>query len=163
MKIDFLTIEVELLLLKYGDAAIIKALAEAQGITADQVLQRLDAARTQKRQSGAKAKPRKAAIEIVKEVILGAENERELMDLAIRFQNKRFLPELKDVKRFSERNGIPSNFSSRDAAAKPIFEKLRLLGRERLDDLLGSSESNDESQFARLSRQLIEGEGEKDL
>lgn len=163
MKNDYLAIEIELLLLRYGESAIIKALADTQEVSLDHILDKLDAAKAKARNPVTKPKPRKTAVEIAKDVVSGSENEETLLELALRFQNKRFLPALKDVKRFAERNGISDNFTSRDAAVKPLFEKLRLFDRERLDDLLGSSDSAGESQFARLSRQLIEGDGKKNL
>jgi len=160
MKNDFLKIEMELLLLKYGEASVVKALAEAQGVSADKLLQNLEDKRKQKRQGTTKARVRKPAIDIARELIEGSENEQLLLDLAGRFQSKSFLPQLKDVKRFAERNGISDNFASRDAAAKPLFEKLRMFSRERIQELLASADSAKESHFAQLSKQLIEGDAE---
>jgi len=158
MNTELLKIEVDLLVLKYGESAALRAFASATGSTEDAVRRRLAALKEKKTKSrGAQIKKR--PIYIAKDVAKGSVKEEQLMRLAVSYQNRQFLPQLKDVRRFLGRFNIERAIKSRDNATRIVFETLNRCSSEELDDFLSDSIKSGQSSFSRLAGHIM---GDKD-
>lgn len=159
MKADLLQIEVELLLLKYGEASAVKAIALSLNSSEEDILKKIEALRAKKDKTPKTARPKKAPLDVAKEIVAGDTNEDLLTNLAILYQNKQFLAELKDVKRFLGRFNISKEVKSRNEGTRLVFEALCRTTREELSDFISDSNSGGESSFAKLADHIIGGRG----
>jgi hypothetical protein len=79
-----------------------------------------------------------------------------LQTLAKRYENRAFLPQLRDVERFLERRGTRgSHLKSRRDAARPLMEALGKLANAELRELVVESEPGQESDYALLAREIM--------
>ena len=161
MKLELLQLEVDMLLLKYGEASVLKALATATTCTEDGLQERLAVLKSKKVESSSRRFARKQPLEIAKEVIKGSTNEDQLLDLANLYQNKQFLPQLKDVRRFLGRFKITNNIKTRHDATRAVFESLNRCTREELEEFAPESDSDGRSSFEKLAEQIM-GEPERE-
>jgi len=83
--------------------------------------------------------------------------------LATRFENRTFLPQLKDVQRFLDRSGAPyKNLRSRSAAGHRVITALCRLSIDELRQLAARSSSpKADSDYALLAREIIGKTGTK--
>lgn len=160
MKKEILNIEIELLIVKYGYKNILESLSKIKGISIDEIESSI--ASLQKKSAMRKPTRKKSVIEVAEDVISGAEHYASLHELAIKYQSKEFLPQLKDVRRFLERSGIKSNkLKSRLNSTKKVFEFLRGLSKHELESLLTEIPENSESAFSALANEIIGGQPNK--
>jgi len=160
MKETILNIEIRLLIIKYGYKNILEALSKAKGISIDEIESLIVS--LEKKSAMRKPTRKKSVIEVAEDVISGAEHYASLHKLAIKYQSKEFLPELKDVRRFLERSGIKSNkLKSRINSTKKVFEFLRGLPKYELESLLTEIPENGESAFSALANEIIGGQIDK--
>lgn len=157
MKADLLKLEVELLLLKYGESSVVREVALSLNSSEEDILKKIEALRAKKDKSPKAARPKKSPLDVAKEVVAGAENEDLLTDLAILYQNKQFLSELKDVKRFFGRFNISKEVKSRNEGTRLVFEALYKTTREELSDFILDSNSGGQSSFSKLADHIIGG------
>ena len=86
--------------------------------------------------------------------------EEPLRLLAVGFQNRTFLPNLRDVQRFLERtNSKPGKLKSREAAIPVLFRSLGKLTRDELLDLAQKNDVSGDSDFAILAREIMKARG----
>lgn len=154
MKKELLEIEVRLLIHKYGYNNILRTLALVKESSLEQIEALL--CDIEKRGDRLKSKKRKSDIEIAEETIKGSENYEVLKLLAMHYHNKRFLPQLKDAKRFLEQAGIDAgSIKSRVLATKRVFESLKSYNLKELEELIPSCESDGETAFSALAKEII--------
>lgn len=157
MNDKLLKIDVALLILRYGRSSVLEAFANTENTTADELQQRLAAA-------ALKRKKQKPAPPSIMDVVATEVSKREeigepLRTLAIDFQNRTFLPHLRDVQRFLDRmNARHGKLKSRTAAAPLLIRALAKLSREDLVRLTARefSEGRD-TDFALLARAIMGG------
>jgi len=156
MNKDFLEIELRLLIQKYGYNSILRTLAFIKESSLEQIETLLF--RIEQRGNRSKTKKQKSDIEVAEETIKDSANYEVLKQLALGYHNKRFLPQLKDVKRFLSQSGIDiGNIKSRVLATKKVFELLKGFGLRELEELIPSYERNEESAFSSLAKEIIDG------
>jgi len=157
---EILNIEIRLLIVKYGYKNILEALCKTKGTSIDEIESSI--ASLEKTNAMRKPTMKKSAIEVAEDVISGAEHYASLHGLAIKYQNREFLPELKDVRRFLERSGIKSSkLKSRLSSTKKLFEFLRGLSKQELESLLTEIPEKGESAFSALANEIIGGQPDK--
>ena len=155
MKVELLQLEVEMLLLKYGETSVLKALATATTSTEHGLQEKIDALKLKKAKSAKPKFSRKQPLDIAKEVITGSANEDRLMRLAILYQNRQFLPQLKDVRRFLGRFNVTKNIKSRSDATRLVFESLDRCTGEELKEFASDSGAVSKSSYDMLADQIM--------
>jgi hypothetical protein len=152
---DLLKIELRLLLLRYGRRKIVGALA-ALG---DQKPEELDAELALLEQRKVDRKPKKlpAAADLVAQVCRERpESAQILQTLATRYENRTFLPHLRDVERFLDQTGFPhGRLKSRREAARQVVTALCQLNIEELKRLAAPPQGQGDSDFALLAREIM--------
>lgn len=159
MKKELLQIEIDLLLLKYGETAVIKALSSVSDKSEDEIVEKIRVLKERKTKVSKTPRQQKQPLDIAKEVITGSSNESQLINLAILYQNKQFLPQLKDVKRFLGRFNVSKNIKSRNEATRVVFESLAQCSLDELIYLATDSNTNSQSSFAKLAEHIM-GDGD---
>lgn len=154
---NILELEVRLLILKYGYKRVIEALARVRNENPEKIEELINEIEQKKLK---KTKPNKISVEEISYKVASEHPDKapQIQQLAIKFDNKIFLPQLKDVRRFLEKQGtLPKPIKTRQAGAKQVFDVLGRLSVNELDELIGSA-TNDQSDFSILADQII---GEK--
>lgn len=157
---QFLDYEIILLLAKHGERPVLNALAKRLGISPQRLYDQLN--EITKLQIN-KAKPRKQPnISRVVDYIAEkhpdkASNLRLLLE---QFQDKTFLPELRDIKRFFERHGRPlDGIKSRAEAGPRLFELLATLETRDLEGLYEGANKKGPSSLGLISDQIMRRSG----
>jgi hypothetical protein len=150
---QFLELEIRLLILRYGRQKVLHALAQLGEQTLEELERQLE--RTKVKQRAKKPKP--SIIDIVAaECREHPELAEPLRNLALGFQNRTFLPHLREVHRFLDRIGsTQSKVRSREAAAPILFRLLAKLTREDLLRLVADINSPGASDYALLARAIM--------
>jgi hypothetical protein len=151
---NLLNLELRVLLLRYGRSRVIEALAQLGEQSLDEVQAEITAAEQKPR--GKKRAAIQSATEIAAEL---AREKPEISDalqaLAAGYDNRTFLPQLRDVQRFLQRTGTSaSHVRSRRDAARPLVIALSRLGADELNRIVPSSSSRD-NDYALLAREII--------
>lgn len=149
---ELLDIDVRLLLVRYGRARILQALARLN----EQTVEDLE---TQLQNIANRPKVKRASANAID--LVGAEAKarpeiaESLRALAVRFENRSFLPQLRDVQRFLDRTGASHGKLKSRAAATPIV--IRTLGKLAPDHLaqLLLDKTNTDSDYALLARAIM--------
>lgn len=151
----FLDYEVALLLAKYGRSAVSRALAEKVNMTVEELEAALQALPTR----AAARHPRKkhSLLELAEQ--LGKthpEKASGLRELAIRFENRAFLPELRDVKRFfGQHIGAHVAAKSRGESGPRVLNMLANLDISELNALCREEPANSYSSLGLISDQIL--------
>ena len=151
-----LPLEISLLLLRHGRRQVLDALAAAGEKTVEEVERELVAAKERKANRKVQPKP-------LSEIVAEACQERpeisdSLRSLAIRFENRTFLPQLRDVEHFLERTGsLRGKLKSRRTAGTQVFAALSRLGAEDLRRLVGHPDTEGEDDYVLLAREIMDG------
>ena len=158
MKDRLLDIDIQVMLLRYGRQNVLSALARLTDKTLDQLeheLHALDQKPTQTREK----RPQASLVEIVSSEYGDRSDIIELLrSLAVAFENRSFLPNLRDVERFLDRGGASSQrHKSRATAGPVVFRMLSKLPKEELASLLTRNVSDRESDYSLLSRAIMGG------
>lgn len=96
--------------------------------------------------------PRPSAVACVSRMGVPDEKREFLLALASRFEKRRFLPTIGDVRNFLEINHAPvGNLNKREAAIPKVFRVLLTLPDERLDKILREDGYSGPSQLGPLS------------
>jgi hypothetical protein len=158
MKDQLLDIDVQLLVLRHGRQQVLAALARLVEQTPDQLEQQLQAMGQKPAASRRKA-PKPSLVEVAtSECINRAEIVEPLRALAVAFENRSFLPNLRDVQRFLDRTGAsPRKLKSRAVAGPVVIRALSKLPKDELTNLASRDASSGESDFALLSRAIMGG------
>jgi len=155
MKSELLQIEVELILLKYGEAAVLKALSTATGATEEQIKEKIKAIQEKMSKPSKAPRSKKQPVDVAREIVADSANENDLLKLAALYQGKQFLPQLKDVKRFLGRFDITKDVKSRNDATKLVFESLKECSKLELKEFVSDIDSGGESSFAKLADHIM--------
>jgi len=144
---EFLEHEVILLLAKLGEGPVLAALARKLGMSAEQLYRKLtEFKQTKPRASTRKPPPIARSFEDVM-----AQNPNKAENLKVlfgRLQNKTFLPELKDVRRFLDRHSQKiGRIKSRSDAAPKLA---RLLGSLDPSELAGLCHDSGQGEYSSL-------------
>lgn len=118
----------------------------------------LAAAQNKKKTGTRRSQPRSAS-EIAAEISRNEpERSHSLQKLASRYDNKTFLPTLRDVRRFLDRTGVSdSKPKDRRRAALQVVTALSRVSAQELDQLAASPEHETESDYSVLAREIIGG------
>jgi len=163
MKSELAQIEVELALLRYGESTVIKALSAATGSSEDELLNKIKTLREKKIRIPKTPQETKQPIDIAQEVIKGSANEDKLLKLASFYQNRQFLPQLRDVRRFLGRFSIDRYPKSRTDATKLVFECLNKCSDKELNDLIMDMDTGGQSSFATLANHIMKPYEDKSI
>jgi hypothetical protein len=156
VKDQLLEIDVRLLVLRYGREQVLNVLArlgEQSPEQLEQYLRTLEHKPTASRTERAK----RSLVEIAaRESKERSDISEPLRTLAINFENRTFLPNLRDVHRFLNGIGISRRtLKSRAVAGPVVIRALSKLSRERLLELVAHKESSNESDYSLLSRAIM--------
>jgi hypothetical protein len=152
---QFLEYEVALLLARYGENKVAAALAARLGVPTEVLLEKL--------RQLAQVKPRQRNKKVpdlggfVRQLALESPQTGTcLLQLFKNFENRTFLPELKDVKRFFDRHGTAlGSVRSRTEAAHRLFRLLASLGLPELDSLCVSNRHEGLSSLGIISDEIL--------
>jgi hypothetical protein len=155
---QLLEIDVRLLVLRYGRQRILKVLARL----GDQTLEDLDRQlRTVEQRSNVHRTIKQR--QSLSDVVVVASRERPeiaepLRAIAVNFENRTFLPHLRDVQRFFDRIGAPQQAAKSRAEIGPaLIRALSKLKREELVMLAARDGAPRESDYSLLSRAIMGG------
>jgi hypothetical protein len=158
---DLLKLEVRLLLLRHGRKKVVQTLAALGEQTPEQVENELRAAEERK-------PTKKRKVLSASEAVANAARQRpdaaELLQLlATRYENRTFLPQLKDAQRFLDRSGTPGKkLKSRNEAGHNVITALCRLSVEELRQLAARSvSSKGDSDYVLLAREIVGKTGNK--
>ncbi|HKM65401.1 MAG TPA: hypothetical protein VJY39_23225 [Acidisphaera sp.] len=151
-----LEIDVSLLFLRYGKDVVLDCIRQLEERSADEV-----AAAVSALSKGAKKRqPRKSALDKALEIELQRRPDlaEPLRVVAANFDSKRFLPNLRDVRRFLEKLGrAPETAKTRAQAGPVLLQALCELSRDELAEIASASNATGESGLALLTRAILHG------
>ena len=156
MKDQLLEIDVRLLVLRYGRQRVVKVLARLGQQTPEELERELRTAE-QRSNSDRVAKQTQSLTDVVDfECREHPEIAESLRSIAVRFENRTFLPHLRDVQRFLDRMGASERTAKSRAATGPaLIRTLSKLKREELVMLVARDGSPRESDYSLLSRAIM--------
>jgi hypothetical protein len=151
---DLLNIELRLLLLRHGRRNVLRALATITNQTPEQIETEVTLA--EKRKASGKRKT-VSTDELVGQLSREKPESADMLQtLATRYENRTFLPHLRDVQRFLDRAGYSrGRLRSRREAGRQVLRVLSQLGVEDLKRLVASPEGQGDSDYALLARQIM--------
>lgn len=156
MKDQLLEIDVRLLVLRYGRQRVLRVLARLGDQSLDELERELRT--VEPRPNAQRAmKERESLSDVVAFESRGRPEIAELLStIAANFENRTFLPHLRDVQRFLDRMGVPQRaVKSRSAAGPGLLRALSKLKREELVGLVAREGSPRESDYSLLSRAIM--------
>ncbi|MCL9802561.1 hypothetical protein [Pseudomonas sp. AKS31] len=136
---EILDLEVALLFLRYGRKTVFQAIARHEHLSEGEIQREIEALFL--RQHGLAVKKRNAVKQFHLNSVLSSDDEKNnlLQELYAKFENRTFLPELKDVKRFFDRYGKDQkNLKSRASAQSVLFRFLANLEVVELKKILAT-------------------------
>ncbi len=151
----FLDYEVALLLAKHGERALLGALAKQLKLTPEQLEAFLQSPLARK--SGTRSTRRPFLSDLVTQLAQEHPNKAEaLRTLYSRLENRSFLPELRDVRRFLDRHrGSPGNTKSRSASLPRVLKLLAELDVTELEGLCQAQPETSHSSLELISDQIL--------
>ena len=151
----FLDYEVALLLVKYGKSALLKALAQKVNLTPEQLEAILQNPPTQSRSTHPRKK--QSASDLVDALAKEhPEKAQYLRVLQARFENRSFLPELRDVKRFfDQRHRALGSAKSRVETFPKVAKLLAELDAAELAALCQSQPESGYSSLGIISDEIL--------
>lgn len=155
---QYLDYEVTLLLAKHGEKHVLSALATKLGLTTEELQLTLEALKTRRPRTIKARKPIDPSRTIESIILEHPEKATSLRLLYSRFQNRTFLPELKDVKRFFDRHSRktpPPPLRSRIQSTFGLFRLLAEMDAEALEDLCHDSETVERSDLGIISDAIM--------
>jgi hypothetical protein len=149
---ELLEIDVRLLLVRYGRTKVLQVLARLTEQTIEDLERHLQTIQH-------KPKPKRAPPSIMDLVEATAQERPEIAEplraLAVGFENRTFLPQLRDVQRFLDGTGAShGKLKSRAAATPIVIRTLAKLPPDSLAQLLRDKTSTD-SDYALLARAIM--------
>jgi hypothetical protein len=150
---DLLEIDVRLLVLRYGRTRVLEVLARTGNLSLDDLERQLQAL-------AERAKPKRAKRPLMNLVDAEVQQNPAISDplrrLAVAFENRTFLPHLRDVVRFLDRNGVThGKLKSRSAAAPVLVRLLARLPADELARLGAHDKATSDSDYALLARAIM--------
>lgn len=154
MKDELLPLELRLLILRYGREAVSDELSRTIDAAYSEVDEQLNTLARSRKRTRRKHLPLREMIS--KEFAHRQELLPALLQLATKFENKEFLPTLRDVKRFMAKSGQDEGtLKSRPAAASALFRLLGSFDRETLITVSQQPSNSGDTDFAVLSRAIM--------
>ncbi len=152
---DLLDIDIRLLLLRYGRPAVLQALARQGDQTVEALEQQLQTLADRKASKAKRAKP--SLLDLVAAQASDRPDIAEhLRRLALGFEHRTFLPQLRDVQRFLDRAGTAhGKLKSRAVAAPLIIKTLARLSADELARLTAAEATGKESDYTVLARAIM--------
>jgi hypothetical protein len=155
-----LELEVRLLILRHGRRRVLETLAAVSDQSIETVEQELRRLEDKKK---AKSRKRKSSEELVSSA---GEQRPEIKDrlatLIVRYENRVFLPQLREVERFLNHARVThGKLKSRAAALPKVVEALSGLSVRELENLLETSSASGESAYSRLANEIMGNRGER--
>lgn len=142
----FLDYEIALLLAKYGKTALLEALARKLQLAPDELERILE---TQLNEKSVPQSKRPSPVDLVAQLAGAYPNKAPLLrTLQNRFEDRTFLPELRDVRRFFEQHRHPLGASRSRAEALP--KVLRLLAELEVAELEALCQAQREGGYSSL-------------
>lgn len=152
---QLLEYEIVLLLAKYGEKRVVSAMAKKIGLSVEELERKLSDLREIKPRSSLRT-PRDIPQLVESIAVHTPEKAPMLTTLGARFQNKTFLPELKDVKRFFDSHSKSfGKLTSRDKAAPELFRFLSSLDDSELISLCELEETDGSSSLGLISDAIM--------
>jgi hypothetical protein len=149
-------IDMRLLVLRHGRQQVLAALARLVEQTPEELERHLQEL-SRKPAASRKKAPTPPLVEVAAlESRDRSEIAEPLRTLAVAFENRSFLLNLRDVQRFLDRTGASSQkLKSRLTAGPAVIRVLSKLPKEELASLAASGASTRESDYALLSRAIM--------
>jgi hypothetical protein len=155
---DLLQYEIVLLLAKYGEKQVLKALADHLGVTHEALEASLKAIHTLVPRVTKKKRPDPQTT-IDSLVTQHPDKAEYLRILLSRFQNRTFLSEFKDVKQFFHRRGSDlGKVKARAAVVPKLFKLLATLDTKELTILCEDVRTGDYSSLGILADEIMKSE-----
>ena len=154
---QILQLELRLLMLRYSRRKILEGLAALGEQTLEAIEAELTAVHEATTRKKSKARPKPQLSEVITQECQGRPEIAKVVQLlATRFENRTFLPQLKDVQRFLDRFGAASRgrLKSRSTAVGKIIHVLAQMHLDELTRLAEPAPAND-SDYAVLARQIM--------
>jgi hypothetical protein len=150
---DLLDIDVRLLLVRYGRNKVLQAFARLGEQTVEDLERQLQSIQQKS------TKPKRVPPSVKELAEAAAQEHPEIAEplraLAVKFENRTFLPQLRDVQRFLDRTGVShGKLKSRAAAAPTVIRTLAKLPPDSFAQLLVDKTSAD-SDYALLARAIM--------
>lgn len=128
-----LGLEIRLLVARYGKARVVKALSTIDDVDLAGLHDDITGYERKRTRSGARRRPRRSIEEMVREANPPPASQGTVERLARAYDERDFLPELRDVRRFLEARGVSVGaFRSRSDALPTV---LRVLAQQELEEL----------------------------
>ena len=157
-----LELDLRLLILRYGRQPVLKALAGLGDQTAEQLEQQLRELEQKPRRSTAERSKLQLNEVVASECKEHPEKADFLRSVAVNFENRTFLPQLRDVQRFLDRIGASARtLKSRAAAGPVLIHALSKLPREELLKVTTTERSPHEGDYSLLTQAIMGTLGEK--
>jgi hypothetical protein len=158
MNEQIFALELRLLILRYGRRRIIDGLAKLGDQTAEEVERELTAALERKARRNTKPTERPIA-GLIADACRDRPDIAELVTtLVSRFENRTFLPQLRDVVRLLDRAGVVhGKLKSRRLSIPKIVGALARLNVDELRQLAAPPVAEGESDLALLAREIMAG------
>jgi hypothetical protein len=152
--------EIILLLAKYGEKPIVSALAKRLDLSPEDLQDQLSMLRALHPHRTSQRKPIDVSQIIESVASANPDKARSLKLLFARFQNRTFLKELREVKRFFERHNHPvSKIKSRGDAIPRLFRLLATLDVSELASLCDETDQKHPSSLGIISDQIMRRNG----
>lgn len=152
---EILSLEVRVLMVKYGYRKLIHAISEIKNDSIDKIEEDMRKLELLKRK---KSKlPGRSIDDIVNTIINNnLEKADQLRRLAASYENRTFLPQLKDARQFLERNSAnPRIPKSRLSAVSPVFRTLASLDISQLEEYLVTPGIGTDNALSLISDQIM--------
>lgn len=158
MNEQFLELELRLMIVRHGRSRVLSVLARL-GEQSVEELERDIAALAERKAAGKKPQKGRPAADLIEEATRDCPGNKALVTtLVVRFENRSFLPQLRDVMRFLERVGVPhGKLRSRAAGLPKVVAALAQRPEAELRQLAASSPSDSDSDFLMLAREIMAG------
>ncbi len=154
---QLLDYEIALLLAKHGEKRVITSLARRLGALPDELERKLNELNEVKPRTSSR-KPVDVSRAVQSIVAEYPEKASSLRTLFTRFQNKTFLPELKDVRRFFDRHSHAlGRVKSRTEIGPRLFRLLAGLDSKELATLCEADQQREYSSLGIISDEIMRG------
>lgn len=155
MSDDFLRLDVEVLLCRYGRQKVLSALAEIESCRPGDITASLAKLRAKKAAKKGHAN-RRTLLDTLEDLRGSPERVDTLRSFVVAYENRALFPTLKSVQRFLESRGEPaSGVKSRKAAGPSVLRVLSLMTGPELAELVPSIRADGQSDFSLLSGAIL--------
>jgi hypothetical protein len=159
---DYLRIELQLLMARYGRRNLLAALAKLEQMDIEQIEREIAAIKA--RPAKPKRKPLKDAAQTIEEVAAGRPAIKQLLNrFAHLYEQRLFLTDLRDVNTFLARHGSPRTLESRKTAIHEVLGTLGRMSEKQLSDLLDATLiSGSSGGYSALANEIMATSRKKD-